>query len=386
MSDIKSVLPLAGANCINIIALGINIPLLSFYVVTLGGGEFEAIVIFAIFSAASFLTAPFWGRLSDNIGRKPAIIIALSITIISYIWLGLADSITEIFMSRILAGVSSGWMSIPLAYVGDVTSKENRAKGMGLIGAGFGIGFTIGPFLQAILVGSKDNPNFTLPIMTAVGFVTLGLLIIMFFVKEPKKHHANDRKISRGIFKDKNVTSLLAIYFCVFLVWTGFEGVFALWCLREFNLGPADVGMFLGFGGIITALVQGGLIGRLVKYYGEAKIVIIGVIILAVALMVLQQADEIWMIYAAMGMFGVAMGLHTPAMQSLFSRIAPEGRQGEVMGAAQSANSLARVIGPAWAGAVFVGYSHDMPYLMGAIFLMPILVAIYMVTNRLRAV
>ncbi len=386
MSDIKSVLPLAGANCINIIALGINIPLLSFYVVTLGGGEFEAIVIFAIFSAASFLTAPFWGRLSDNIGRKPAIMIALSITIVSYIWLGLADSITEIFMSRILAGVSSGWMSIPLAYVGDVTSKENRAKGMGLIGAGFGIGFTIGPFLQAILVGSKDNPNFTLPIMTAVGFVTLGLLIIMFFVKEPKKHHANDRKISRGIFKDKNVTSLLAIYFCVFLVWTGFEGVFALWCLREFNLGPADVGMFLGFGGIITALVQGGLIGRLVKYYGEAKIVIIGVIILAVALMVLQQADEIWMIYAAMGMFGVAMGLHTPAMQSLFSRIAPEGRQGEVMGAAQSANSLARVIGPAWAGAVFVGYSHDMPYLMGAIFLMPILVAIYMVTNRLRAV
>ena len=386
MSDIKSVLPLAGANCINIIALGINIPLLSFYVVTLGGGEFEAIVIFAIFSAASFLTAPLWGRLSDNIGRKPAIIIALSITIISYIWLGLADSITEIFMSRILAGVSSGWMSIPLAYVGDVTSKENRAKGMGLIGAGFGIGFTIGPFLQAILVGSKDNPNFTLPIMTAVGFVTLGLLIIMFFVKEPKKHHANDRRISRGIFKDKNVTSLLAIYFCVFLVWTGFEGVFALWCLREFNLGPADVGMFLGFGGIITALVQGGLIGRLVKYYGEAKIVIIGVIILAVALMVLQQADEIWMIYAAMGMFGVAMGLHTPAMQSLFSRIAPEGRQGEVMGAAQSANSLARVIGPAWAGAVFVGYSHNMPYLMGAIFLIPILGAIYIVTNRLRAV
>ena len=177
----------------------------------------------------------------------------------------------------------------------------------------------------------------------------------------------------------------MAIYFCVFLVWTGFEGVFALWCLREFNLGPADVGMFLGFGGIITALVQGGLIGRLVKYYGEAKIIIIGVIILAVALMVLQQASEIWMIYAAMGMFGIAMGLHTPAMQSLFSRIAPEGRQGEVMGAAQSANSLARVIGPAWAGAVFVGYSHDMPYLMGAIFLIPILIAIYMVTSRLRA-
>lgn len=385
MSDIKRVLPLAGANCINIIALGINIPLLSFFVLTLGGTEYEAIVIFAIFSATSFLVSPLWGRLSDRVGRKPAMIASLALTIISYIWLGTADSLVDIFGSRVLAGLSSGWMSIPLAFVGDVTSKENRAKGMGLIGAGFGVGFTIGPFLQAVLVGARDNPNFMLPIMIAAGFATVGLLIIIAFVKEPAKHRADDRHVTTRIFKDKNILGLLAVYFCVFLVWTGVEGVFALWCLREFDLGPADVGMFLGFGGIITALVQGGLIGRMVKKFGEGKIVITGVVILACSLMILNQANDIWMIYAAMGLFGVAMGLHTPAMQSLFSRVAPDGRQGEVMGAAQSANSLARVAGPAWAGAVFVGYGHGTPYLIGALFLLPVIVAIFIMTKKLSA-
>lgn len=383
MSDIKRVLPLAGANCISIIALGINIPLLSFYVVTLGGTEYEAIVIFAIFSAASFLVSPLWGRLSDRIGRKPAMMAALGLTIVSYIWLGLADNLWEIFGSRVLAGLSSGWMSIPLAFVGDVTTRENRAKGMGLIGAGFGVGFTIGPFLQAVLVGDRANPDFTLPIMVAAGFATLGLLIVMAFVKEPTKHREDDRHVSARIFKDKNIVGLLAIYFSVFLVWTGVEGVFALWCLREFDLGPADVGMFLGFGGIITALVQGGLIGRLVKKHGEGKIVITGVLILVASLMILYQASDIWMIYLAMGLFGVAMGLHTPAMQSLFSRVAPAGRQGEVMGAAQSANSLARVIGPAWAGLVFVSLGHSMPYLIGALFLLPIIVAIFVMTKKI---
>lgn len=386
MSDIKRVLPLAGANCISIVALGINIPLLSFFVVSQGGTDFQATLIFAIFSAASFLVSPFWGKLSDKIGRKPAIVASLGLTVISYIWLANADGLWEIFGSRILAGLSSGWMSIPLAFVGDVTSKENRAKGMGIIGASFGVGFMVGPPLQALLVGAKDNPDFMTPILVAAGFAFVGLLIVLAFVKEPERHRADDRHLTVRILKDRKVTGLLVIYFSVFLVWTGVEGVFALWSLREFNLGPADVGLFLGVGGVVSALVQGGLIGRLVKRYGESNIVITGVVILAISLIILQQASEIWMIYLVMSLFGVAMGLHTPAMQSLFSRVAPAGRQGEVMGAAQSANSLARVIGPAWAGFVFVNLGYSMPYLMGGLFLLPVLVAIFFITKNLNVV
>lgn len=384
MSDIKRVLPLAGANCIGIIALGINIPLLSFYVVTLGGTDFQAAIIFAVFSMASFMVSPLWGRLSDKIGRKPAIIASLFLTIVAYIWLGLADDMWEVFGSRVLAGLSSGWMSIPLAYVGDVTSKENRAKGMGLIGAGFGVGFTIGPPLQALLVGPKDNPDFFLPIMVAAAFSVVAMLIVMVFVTEPERHRADKTQVTTRILSDKNIVWLVAIYFSVFLVWTGIEGIFALWSLRKFDLGPADVGYFLGVGGIVTALIQGGLIGRLVKRYGEASLVMAGVVILAFSMFWLANSTAVWMIYAVMALFGIAKGFFTPAMQSLFSRLAPAGRQGEVMGAAQSSLSLARVLGPAWAVLVFVTLGHSAPFLIGALFLLPVMIAIFVMNKKLN--
>ena len=155
-------LPIFLAALANVVGLGVIVPLLPFYAERAGASPKEIAWLFAVFSLAQFVTAPFWGRLSDRIGRKPVMVVSFGGSALAYVWLAHAGDLTAIFLARAFAGVMNGWLATSQAYIADVTTPERRARGMGMLGAAFGIGFVIGPALGGYLVGGGD-PDFRPP-------------------------------------------------------------------------------------------------------------------------------------------------------------------------------------------------------------------------------
>lgn len=358
-SDFRALAPAAIATCFNIIALGIMIPLMPFYVKSHGGDDFQAALIFSTFSAFSFLSAPLWGRLSDKIGRKPVMIISLIATIVSYVWLAHASSMIEIFASRAFAGLTAGWLATSQALVSDVTTAKDRAKGMGMLGAAFGIGFTIGPLIVWQTVGF-ENPDYMTPAYLSAGFATIGLVITSFILKEPVRNKQAGSQIARSlgyVAKDKALALLFLPYFLVGVVFTGVEGTFAQWAEHVMSLGPAEVGFFLGFAGIVNAVAQGGVVGRMSRQIGEVSTAMIGATMLMAGSVLLALTTTTLLLYISLGLISVAMGLHNPAMQSLMSKTAPDDWRGGVLGVAQSTASMARIIGPVFAGFILANVS-----------------------------
>jgi len=386
MSDFRRLAPLIAATMFNIIGLGVTFPILQYYMLSYGGTNFQAALIFSLFSAASFLSAPVWGRLSDRAGRKPILLISVFATIGSYVWLAFASELWELFASRAFAGLMAGWMVTSQALVSDVTAPENRARGLGMLGAAFGVGFVIGPALGAVFVGTAENPDYGLPCLIAAGATGIGFLITAIFVRETR--HAAERTRRhvpvRTVLSDPTTARLLAIHFAVYLIFTGAEGVFALWVKMSFDLGARDIGYYLAFAGVVAALVQGGLVGRLVKRIGEAATIAVAILCLSVGVAILPFMDSPGMIYLPMGLMSLGLSLHMPSLQSLLSRIAPPDWKGGVLGTAQSAASLARIAGPAAAGAMFIVIPES-PFLLGGVLLVLIAVFAFSQMSRFRA-
>ena len=362
--------------------MGVLIPLMPFYLTALGGQDTTAPYLFAMFSLSAFISTPFWGRLSDKIGRKPVLMISLAGTMIAYLWLAFASSVPELFGARILAGLTAGWMVAAHSTIADLTPQNQRAKGMGMLGAAFGIGFTLGPGTGGLMMDKGPviplPEDFRLPALLSLGLAGAAFFILMIFLKEPrlKSDSAPDTDNKRQnflqlwvpleVFRLDGITPLLRLYFLVFLVFTAVEGVFAIWAAARLSLGPGQVGYILAYGGMITILVQGGLIGRLASQCGEKWLVIAALAFLSSALFLLAIADNIPILIVAMTLLALAMSLHNPSMQSLLSQQAPEEKRGLVMGAAQSTMSLARVIGPVWGAQAFALFSPTAPYWIGA--------------------
>ncbi|MGD8810058.1 MAG: MFS transporter, partial [Gammaproteobacteria bacterium] len=225
-------LPLFFAALSNVVGLGVIVPLLAFYAGDAGAGAAEIAWLFAVFSLAQFLTAPLWGRLSDRVGRKPLIAISFAGSAVGYLWLAHADGLTEIFLARIFSGVMNGWLATSQAYIADVTTPERRARGMGMLGAAFGVGFVIGPALGGYLVGG-DVPDFRLPILIAAVGSAIACLIVLAALKEPERHrHGGGPRPGLGdMVKAAPITvAFIAFNFCLFFVFSGMESTFAVWC------------------------------------------------------------------------------------------------------------------------------------------------------------
>jgi DHA1 family tetracycline resistance protein-like MFS transporter len=347
---------------------------LPFYVTKFNAGPEVAALVFSIFSGASLLTAPLWGRLSDIIGRKPVLLISVAGTCLSYIWLANADALWEVFASRGFAGATAGWLTASQAYIADVTTAENRAKGLGMLGATFGIAFVIGPGITYVVMGGGGD--LVLPAYVASAFTAAGLLLASILIKEPEKHETRSgARLNLAFFKIPSLFRLFVIYFAIFLAFTGLEGTFALWCRDLFEFGPREVTPYFVFIGVVAALVQGGMIGPIVKRLGEARTVLLGVVTLGLGLGLLPAAVTPWLVLGPMALIVFGFSVIGPAIQSLMSQFAPDELKGGVMGVAQSFASAARIAGPAWAGAVFAGIGPHWPYFIGAILLVPVALA-----------
>ncbi|MBC8269949.1 MAG: MFS transporter [Rhodospirillaceae bacterium] len=362
---------------IDLVGFGIIIPLLPFF-----GEHFNASpamigLLMASYSLAQFIAAPFWGRTSDRIGRRPVLLITLAGTSASYVLLGFSNSLLMLFLARGLGGFMAGNISTAFAYVADITTPENRTKGMGVIGAAFGLGFIAGPAIGGILAGPDPlNADYQTPSLAAAGLSAIALTMAFFLLKESlsddiRKEIAempakNRRQQFKSALGKPGVGLLIGLSFLATFVFAGMETTFAMWSERRMGWGPQQNGYLFAFVGILSALVQGGLVGRLARRFGETNLVIQGATALALGMLLIPFTNSLVTLLGAMVIVAYGFSIITPSLNSLISLQVGSGEQGGVMGVGRSATTMARVIGPAWAGLLFSLLGMDWPYFGGA--------------------
>ena len=371
-------LPLFLIVLVDLIGFGLVIPLLPFYAERFDAAPLTITLLMAAYSFAQFLTAPFWGRLSDRVGRRPVLIASMAGAIVAYVWLGVAYSLWTLFAARILAGAMAGNISAAFAYVADVTTPANRAKGMGLIGAALGLGFIIGPAIGGTLAGSDPlNADYATPCFLAAVLSTIALISTALILKESlsaetraraaAKRYANPLVQFLGGLKREHIAALILLAFMATFVFAGMEATFALWSEREFGWGPRQNGYLFAGVGLLTVGVQGGAIGALARRFNERSLIVAGGSIFAIGLALIPLAHDLVTLVGAMALLALGFAVFNPSLNSLLSLRAGSEEQGAILGIGRSAAILGRVVGPAWAGILFAGIGRDWPFLGGAI-------------------
>jgi DHA1 family tetracycline resistance protein-like MFS transporter len=368
---------------VDLVGFGVIIPLLPFY-----GEHFQASpavvgLLMATYSLAQFVSAPVLGRLSDRVGRKPVLSVSLAGAAASYLLLAFADELWMLFAARAIGGLMAGNISTAFAYVADVTTPANRAKGMGLIGAAFGLGFIFGPAIGGTLAGHDPaTADFRSPALAAFALSALALVLCLTVLKESltpevRARHGASRTSRwqwlRQAVADPNVRLILAMSFLATFVFAGMETTFAMWSRRQFGWGPEQNGYLFAYVGLLTALIQGGLVGRLSRAFGERKLVGIGSALLALGMLLIAFSTSLWLLLVAMAAVAAGFSMVTPALNSLLSLQTGAGSQGGMMGLARSATTMARVLGPLFAGVLFDLLGKDWPFYVGALIMVSVM-------------
>ena len=367
---------------VDLVGFGIIIPLLPFYGEHFMASPFTVAMMMATYSLGQFIAAPFWGRLSDTIGRRPVLIISLFGAVLSYVWLGFASTLWMLFAARAVGGLMAGNISTAFAYIADVTTPENRAKGMGLVGAAFGLGFIAGPAIGGILAGPDPlTADFQTPAFVAAGMSFLAFVLTVALLKEslPAEVRAKRtvhprqnrfKQFKAVLTKPSGVSMLIILSFLATFVFAGMETTFAMWSRRQFGWGPEQNGYLFAFIGVIAAALQGGAVGRLTKRFGEGNLIVQGAVALALGMLMIPFSNSVEWLIAAMVIVAYGFSVINPALNSLISLRTDAAKQGQIMGVARSATTLSRVIGPAWAGVLFAQLGMDWPYYAGTVMML----------------
>ena len=375
----------------DLVGFGVIIPLLPFYGEHFGAAPLAVTMLLATYSGLQLVAAPLWGRLSDRIGRRPIVLVSTATSVAAYLWLAHADALWMLFAARALQGISAGNISVAQAYIADVTAPENRAKGMGLMGAALGLGFIVGPAIGGALGGGDPSAiTVALPAYAAAGFSALALVLAALLLKESlppeRRAEAARHRIGRiaqirSAFARPNLRRLMTLFFTTTFAFAGMETTFALWALARFGWGPRQVGELFAMVGIVLVLIQGGLIGRLTKRFGEPRMLLAGTVTIAIGLALLAAAMTPIVGIGASSLLALGMGMAQPSTTSLISREARATEQGGILGVNQSVGSLARLLGPAVAGSAFSLGGPSAPYILGAALM---LVSSWLATRVLR--
>jgi DHA1 family tetracycline resistance protein-like MFS transporter len=345
---------------IDLVGFGIVIPVLPFYA---EGSTFNATprtvgLLFASYSIMQLIFSPILGGLSDRFGRRPVLFISIIGTGIGFLILGLANTLALLFIGRILDGITGGNISTAQAYIADITTKENRAKGMGLIGAAFGLGFIFGPAIGGIL----SRWGIHVPFFFAAGLCFANAVLLYFTLPETvTSDHPARTSATRGrglsqlirSLKQPRLAFVLVIYFMFIVAFSIMTTSFSLYVMFRFGYDAQHTGYIFAYVGVISVIVQGGLIGRLVKRFGEMPLVVFGALCFSLSLFAVPYvgpaAGGLAGLLIGGGVFALGNSLATPALTSLASKSVGESEQGTVLGVTQSVASLARAVGPSLA-------------------------------------
>jgi MFS transporter, DHA1 family, tetracycline resistance protein len=331
---------------IGLVGFGIIIPLLPFYATSFGASPTMVGLLFASFSAAQLISAPILGNLSDRIGRRPVLLFSLFGTVVSFVLLALANGLALLFAARIVDGLSGGNITTARAYIADITTPENRAKSYGIIGAGFGLGFTVGPGIGAALA----HVSYTAPIWAAAALSLAATLLAWMWLPETVRHEktvsAGAWRQLPGLFTRRPLGRILWVDLGYWTAFAVYQTTFALFGQRRFGWDATHIGYILTVFGLIGFVVQGGLVGPITRKLGDARALIAGLCCAAFGLTVAALTYNVPVFVAALLPAAVGIGLCNPTLTSLISRSAPPAEQGLVQGAAGTLESFGRIVGP----------------------------------------
>ena len=358
---------------IDLIGFGIVLPLLPFYALHFGANALLVGLLSTSFSLMQLLFAPVWGRLSDRVGRRPVILAGLLGSSISYLTFGLAPSLPILFLSRILAGIAGANISTAQAYIADSTQPEDRAKGMGLIGAAYGLGFTVGPAIGGIL----SQYGYAIPAFFASALALANFCAAWWLLPESRNPSEGTHRTERGLNWQRLRTGLqhpeLGVFLILFFISTfafaNLEATFALMTARKFGFDARANGYLFAYIGVLITVVQGGLTGRLAKRFGERRLISAGLFCMIFGLGLLPYSLGLKSLLLVLVVLIGGHGSTNPSISSLISQSASTEDQGSILGVAQSLASLARILGPIWGGFTFDAFGFQYPYLTGSLFM-----------------
>jgi DHA1 family tetracycline resistance protein-like MFS transporter len=363
----SSLLILFSVVVLDLIGFGIVIPILPFYAESYGASATVLGFLLTSYAAMQFLFSPLWGRLSDRIGRRKVLLWTMAGGAVGLLILGLAKSLPMLFAGRILSGIFGANIGIASAYVTDVTTPENRARGMGLIGAAFGIGFIFGPALG----GALSVYGYSVPILAAAGLAAITVLYAWFRLGESHPAKGQERGSLGSALKIPLVQRLCALNFFFTMGTTQLESIFAFFMADRFGYDARDVAYVLALMAAIMVGIQGGLIKRLVMRFGEKLLLSTGVVLLFCAFFFIPESPTIWILLVPLMVSAIGRGISQPSLMSLVSRGGSAEVHGSVMGAFQASASLARVVGPLAAGFLY-DQNHSWPFFLAAVLMLPV--------------
>ena len=352
---------------LDLIGFGMILPLLPFYAQRFGARDVEIGLLFAAYSLAQLVFAPILGRASDRLGRRPLLLASIAGSVVAYSLFALAESFGVLLFARALAGVAAANYGIAQAYVADVTTEEDRSRGMGLVGAAFGLGFIVGPALGGLLAhfGERAVP------LGAAALAVVNLLLALAWLPESlstelagrsRERPWLDLEAVRGLARNLPLLGLLLLFFTVMLCFSMMEATLALFCQDRFGFGTIETSWLFVYVGVLLVAVQGGLIGRLTRRFGERRLVLAGILLMAVGLLLLPQMPAVWLFGGALALLAVGSGIHNPAISGLLSRVTDAGAQGSIIGLSRSCGALARTLGPPAGTALFAGVGTAWPF------------------------
>ncbi len=338
---------------IDMVGFGIVIPVLPLYAEHFHATPFEIGWLTGIYSGMQILFVPILGRLSDRFGRRPILIISLAGTALGFLIMGWANSLPLLFAARIIDGASGGNISTAQAYIADISTPENRSRSMGVIGAAFGLGFTFGPMIGGLM----SRISYGAPFYFAAALAALNVALLYFILPESLSAEYRSRPHERTrlaeIFRHGRGNLFAVIVATYFFAVSGFSimtTLFALFTEKRFGFSARETGYVFGLIGILSVILQGGLIGRLIKMFGETALARAGLFLLAISLGLLPLVASVPALLAVCSALAIANGLTTPTLNGLASQMIDRGWQGRALGLMQSAAALARLVGPLLGG------------------------------------
>jgi MFS transporter, DHA1 family, tetracycline resistance protein len=367
---------------IDLLGFGILIPILpAFATLELGVDETAIGVSIAIYSLVQFFCNPIFGSLSDRYGRKPIIVITLLLNASGYIIFAFTHSFLMLIISRIVAGIGGSSIGVAQAYIADVTTKETRARGMGLIGAAFGLGFVFGPLIGGLL----SEYGYQVTGLASAGFSILAFLSTLIFLPETNIKKARQEWVAtRKIFDIAAVKRILSnpvqaiiviLFFTLTFSVANIYGTFALLGVKVYGFTDLQNGYMYAIMGISSAIMQGFLLRYIQRYLNESKLITLGSFLMVIGLALMPYGSSFLGLAVIIIILSVGTGALQPVLLSLISKVTPEAEQGVTLGINQSFSSFARVLGPLWGGFAFEFLGYPFPFLTGAAFTFLIFIA-----------
>ncbi len=372
-----SLTALVGVVLIGMTGFGIFLPIFPFLALEIGATPTAATIAMGAYSLGQLISSPFWGRLSDRMGRKPILIVGLIGSVLSYLWIARAGSVEELGAARLVGGLMAGNVGAAFAAAADLADDKTRARNMGLLGAAVGFGFIAGPALGALLIGEiPSREGFALVCYASAALAAFAAIVALFFFRETlsatartERGEARPQRLAL-LFSRPALARLVAVTFLVIAAQALMEVTFGLWADVELDWGPREVGWTLAALGAGSVVLQGGAAGAAARALGERVTLLIGLALFAAGFGGLAVSHEVSTMAASLIALVFGIGLASPALNSLIAAQADERERGVVMGLSQSASALGRVAGPLGAGALFDNFGAAAPYVAASLLML----------------